>query len=45
MAGTQAATQVSTFCALCVSRCGAKATVIDGELVALHPSSFTIRSG
>ncbi|MBW3605312.1 MAG: molybdopterin-dependent oxidoreductase [Actinobacteria bacterium] len=37
MAGQQAATQVSTFCALCVSRCGAKATIADGELVALHP--------
>ncbi|HEX6354450.1 molybdopterin-containing oxidoreductase family protein [Actinophytocola sp.] len=30
-------TQVPTFCALCVSRCGAMATVADGELVALHP--------
>jgi anaerobic selenocysteine-containing dehydrogenase len=37
MAGEQATTQVSTFCPLCVSRCGAKATVTDGELVALAP--------
>lgn len=28
---------VSTFCALCVSRCGAKATITDGEFVALEP--------
>jgi anaerobic selenocysteine-containing dehydrogenase len=26
-----------TFCALCVSRCGARATTIDGEFVALEP--------
>jgi anaerobic selenocysteine-containing dehydrogenase len=37
MAREQATTQVSTFCALCVSRCGAKATISDGTLVALHP--------
>jgi anaerobic selenocysteine-containing dehydrogenase len=29
--------QVATFCPLCVSRCGATATVRDGELVALGP--------
>ena len=29
--------EVSTFCPLCVSRCGAKATVTDGVFVALHP--------
>ena len=29
--------QVSTFCALCVSRCGAKATVVDGEFAGLAP--------
>lgn len=30
--------QVSTFCALCVSRCGAKATIeADGRFVALRP--------
>lgn len=30
--------QVSTFCALCVSRCGAKATIAaDGSLLALRP--------
>jgi anaerobic selenocysteine-containing dehydrogenase len=35
---TQAATrQVSTFCPLCVSRCGAKATVDGDTLVALEP--------
>src|SRR5262245_8274658 len=33
----QRATQVSTFCPLCVSRCGARATVTDGEFVALEP--------
>ena len=37
MAGQQAITQVSTYCALCVSRCGAKATITDGAFVALHP--------
>ena len=29
--------QVSTFCPLCVSRCGARATVRDGVFVALEP--------
>ncbi len=28
---------VPTFCPLCVSRCGARATVADGTLLALHP--------
>src|SRR5680860_1186761 len=28
---------VPTFCPLCVSRCGAQATVTDGTFVALHP--------
>lgn len=28
---------IPTFCALCVSRCGARATVRDGELVSLEP--------
>ena len=28
---------VSTFCALCVSRCGARATVTDGRFVSLQP--------
>ena len=28
---------VQTFCPLCVSRCGARATVEDGKFVALHP--------
>lgn len=39
MSATQATSQqVSTFCALCVSRCGAKATIAaDGSLVALRP--------
>lgn len=37
MAGGQATTQVPTFCALCVSRCGAKATITDGAFVALQP--------
>ena len=37
MAREQATTQVSTYCALCVSRCGAKATISDGTLVALQP--------
>ncbi len=32
-----ATTQVSTFCPLCVSRCGATATVSDGELLELQP--------
>lgn len=37
MAGHQTTTQVPTFCPLCVSRCGAKATITDGEFAALHP--------
>ncbi len=28
---------VPTFCPLCVSRCGARATVADGTFIALHP--------
>ena len=27
---------IPTFCPLCVSRCGARATVADGTFVALH---------
>jgi anaerobic selenocysteine-containing dehydrogenase len=30
-------TKIATFCPLCVSRCGATATVRDGEFVALDP--------
>ena len=30
-------TEVATFCALCVSRCGARATIKDGAFVALEP--------
>ena len=37
MAREQPTKQVSTFCPLCVSRCGAKATITDGAFVALHP--------
>jgi anaerobic selenocysteine-containing dehydrogenase len=37
MADVQATKQVPTFCALCVSRCGAKATITDGKFVALDP--------
>lgn len=37
MTADQATEQVSTFCPLCVSRCGAKATLTDGAFVALHP--------
>ena len=37
MAGDQDAERVATFCPLCVSRCGAQATVSDGHLVAMHP--------
>jgi anaerobic selenocysteine-containing dehydrogenase len=33
MAAERAPKQVSTFCALCVSRCGAKATITDGAFV------------
>ena len=32
------ARQVATFCPLCVSRCGAQATVVDGRLTALQPN-------
>lgn len=31
-------TEIPTFCPLCVSRCGATATVSDGEFVALRPA-------
>ena len=34
---TAATQQVSTYCPLCVSRCGAKATVRSGTLLALEP--------
>lgn len=34
---TAASREVSTFCPLCVSRCGAVATIVDGEFVALAP--------
>lgn len=37
MTATQVTEHVQTFCALCVSRCGAKATVTDGRFVALEP--------
>ena len=37
MAGDQVTKQISTFCPLCVSRCGAKATITDGAFVALEP--------
>jgi anaerobic selenocysteine-containing dehydrogenase len=39
MADVQATKQVPTFCALCVSRCGAKATITDGKFVALEADS------
>src|SRR3954467_3700511 len=29
--------QVATFCPMCVSRCGATATVVDGRLTAIGP--------
>jgi anaerobic selenocysteine-containing dehydrogenase len=32
--------RVPTFCALCISRCGATATVRDGALVALDPDPY-----
>jgi anaerobic selenocysteine-containing dehydrogenase len=32
-----ATTEVATFCPLCVSRCGATATIADGEFVTLGP--------
>ena len=37
MAESESSTRIPTFCALCVSRCGAQATVEDGAFVALHP--------
>jgi anaerobic selenocysteine-containing dehydrogenase len=37
MGAEQATTQISTFCPLCVSRCGARAVVTDGAFVALKP--------
>jgi anaerobic selenocysteine-containing dehydrogenase len=37
MAGEQVTKQVPTFCPLCVSRCGATATISDGAFVALQP--------
>lgn len=37
MTDAHATEVVPTFCALCVSRCGAKATVKDGRFVALAP--------
>ena len=37
VAGSRPTKLVSTFCALCVSRCGALATITDGALVALQP--------
>src|SRR4051795_10434596 len=37
MADAVPTTKVPTFCPLCVSRCGATATVADGEFVALEP--------
>ena len=37
MAWMQATKQISTFCPLCVSRYGAKATISDGGFVALQP--------
>ena len=35
--GVQLGNLVPTYCPLCVSRCGARAEVADGTLVALHP--------
>ena len=37
MARDEPTKKVATFCPLCVSRCGATATVSDGEFVALQP--------
>jgi anaerobic selenocysteine-containing dehydrogenase len=37
MAAPASRTEVPTFCALCVSRCGARAIVEDGVFVALEP--------
>jgi len=41
MADSESSTRIPTFCALCVSRCGAQATVEDGAFVALHPDPST----
>src|SRR3954447_210706 len=38
MTGATTTTTVPTFCPLCVSRCGATATIADGEFVALQPN-------
>ena len=50
MAGDAARKQVQTFCPLCVSRCGATATVTDGRFEALttdpsHPTGRPVRQG
>ena len=37
MTGHPETTQISTFCPLCVARCGAKATIRDGAFVAMEP--------
>jgi anaerobic selenocysteine-containing dehydrogenase len=37
MVGERMTRQVPTFCPLCVSRCGATATISEGAFVALHP--------
>src|SRR4051794_32454249 len=37
MTGATTTTTIPTFCPLCVSRCGATATIADGEFVALGP--------
>ncbi|HEU4346829.1 MAG TPA: molybdopterin-dependent oxidoreductase, partial [Actinoplanes sp.] len=37
MTGAATTTKVATFCPLCVSRCGATATVTGGQFVALEP--------
>ena len=37
MAESQTTKRVPTFCPLCVSRCGARATIVDGTFVALEP--------
>ncbi len=37
MTGHPRRAEIQTFCALCVSRCGARATVADGRLVSLAP--------
>jgi anaerobic selenocysteine-containing dehydrogenase len=38
MVQTATTTRIATFCPLCVSRCGATATITDGEFVALEPA-------